>query len=434
MDLDDLETKLNESEKKLMPQLNAKLPEVSVTLPRMDPASFGAQSGGYEPVGSGSVRETGVAEGEAPAAASKAAAAMAEGKADLAKQFIVPLTTQAATLGIAGAAATAGVSGVAMGVLSAITNHAGTSLYWKNRADKIFDVMSDTITKIKDKVGDSLEVVEEKAAVPLRKVVAEIETIIKEQKPAVDKAHMLEKTLGMDVPDPGDLKKPLDGLDKVLDEKVGNVQKGIPAQIDTIVQASTAGRIAMNKSSFALYVIAIPLGIMLLVNIGIAVAQGVLMAPSAPAAAETSRLLGDGSDTSKSLRGSLDPSDAASDVAGAAQKDIVAAMQPAFVQCALALLQVVLSFLASQKKMVCGFVNAAIGKFQNSINNKINDEIKEVLSKVFESGFGEVKEAANDFFPKFKELFAALKKADQAGAAMDALKSGELPGGIKAPW
>merc|ERR1719399_1852953 len=88
-----------------------------------------------------------------------------------------------------------------------------------------------------------------------------------------------------DLPEPADMKKPLDGCDKMIDDFVDKAKKTISEKIDEMVQSNIASRVATDKSAFSLYIVVIPLAIVLIVNLAVAAVQ--VMATAAPASTST---------------------------------------------------------------------------------------------------------------------------------------------------
>merc|ERR1712178_413024 len=132
------------------------------------------------------------------------------------------------------------------------------------------------------KVTDILDTVDDMIMGPLEKLENAIEDMAEEQKPTLDKMKEFEKAMKMadpsfDLPDPGDLQKPLDGCDDMIDDFVDKAKKEIPDKMQEMIQSSTAGKVATDEGQFNLYVVYLPLSVVLLINVALAVAQVYVM-------------------------------------------------------------------------------------------------------------------------------------------------------------
>jgi hypothetical protein len=99
-------------------------------------------------------------------------------------------------------------------------------------------------------------------------------------------------------------------------------------------------------------------------------------------------------------------------------------VQPALIQIALSILQLVFAMILSRGPRICEALNAAICKLQASLNERFNDRIKAAVDRVFAQAFSEVKEKADDFFPKFKNCMQKLKQGIQTTAKMGTMPNG----------
>jgi len=107
--------------------------------------------------------------------------------------------------------------------------------------------------------------------------------------------------------------------------------------------------------------------------------------------------------------------------------DLMPYIQPAAIQIALAMLQVIGALILSSGPRICNMVNGAITSFGKKVNDRINLRIKTAVDKLFGEAFKIVKEKSDEFFPKFKDATSNLKKAmetaGKAGAAVAAVSS-----------
>merc|ERR1712054_237084 len=161
-------------------------------------------------------------------------------------------------------------------------NFLGLGMSWKSRASGIYQVMSKVFDRMLKKVTDILDTVDDMIMGPLEKLENAIEDMAEEQKPTLDKMKKFESAMKMadpsfDLPDPGDLQKPLDGCDEMIDDFVDKAKKEIPDKMQEMIQSSTAGKVATDEGQFNLYVVYLPLLIVLLINIALAVTQVYVM-------------------------------------------------------------------------------------------------------------------------------------------------------------
>jgi len=462
--VDELNAKLAESEKMIYGMLAGAIPVVNIPMPKLKASMFG---GTDDPeaqplLGDASSRPKAAAKAGATkakqkaealrlkteAAKEKAAAAAAEmgdeakkameqaggaGK-QMAGQALAAATSIAVGVSCSYAPFTPLMGQVLAAVLAATVNFLGLAMSWKTRSTSIFMVLNKVFDRMIKKVTDILDTVDDMIMGPLEKLENAIEDMADEQKPTLDKMKKFEAGMKMadptfDLPDPSDLQKPLDGCDEMIDDFVDKAKKEIPEKLTEMIQSTTAGKVATDEGQFNLYVVYLPLLVVLLVNIGVAVAQVMIMFKP-PAEDEAIR----GSESSRHLRGSESPK-----LPGGMQlpkgmklpkgmdmDDLMPYIQPALVQVALAGLQVLGALMMSSGPRICGLVNGAITSFGKKVNERVNFRIKSAVDKVFGEAFKMVKEKSDAFFPKFKDATTKLKKAmemaGKAGAALAAAK------------
>eukprot|EP00930_Biecheleria_cincta_P033523 TRINITY_DN23234_c0_g1_i1.p1 TRINITY_DN23234_c0_g1~~TRINITY_DN23234_c0_g1_i1.p1 ORF type:complete len:628 (-),score=136.43 TRINITY_DN23234_c0_g1_i1:211-2040(-) len=92
-------------------------------------------------------------------------------------------------------------------------------------------------------------------------------------------------------------------------------------------------------------------------------------------------------------------------------------IEPVIVQVFLTLVQVAAAVVVSQGPRLCALANRGIDLLQKSVNEKLNDCLKEPVDQTFGIAFAEVDRSAKQVFPKLKEVLAQLKAALEAAAA-----------------
>lgn len=463
-EVDELSAKLDESEKKLKGMLAAAAPKVDIKLPKLSRSLFG---GSPEPDGeqvpllseqsdqasragaqakAGAKKKLAEAQAKAAAAQKEAEAAKAEMEAK-AKEAIAGQASAVKQYGAQGMAAVTsllvagGVGYMKLGATigpmiaaasAVILNFLGLAMAWNSKAMGIFKIVNGVFDKMKGKVLKVLDTVDDMIGAPLNKLEEGIDDMCEEQKPTLGMMKKMETGIkqvdkDFDLPEPADMKKPLDGCDTMIDKFVDDAKKTISDKIDEMVQSNIASRVATDESSFKTYIVVIPLAIVLIVNLAVAALQVMATAPPASTSTTTaspqsdSRLLR-GSNATHKEHGHASAKDDASPLNEFLQSDdLMVYLKPVLVQIGLALLQLVLASIASQGPRICDAVNGAIENFQKKINERINDRIKEAVDKVFTVAFGQVKEKADEFFPKFKDSMGKLKKALDAAKKMGAM-------------
>jgi hypothetical protein len=454
--VDELNGKLDESEKLIYNMLNKAAPTVNIPMPKLNPSMFGGSGyvavppGDSQPnpaakAGTSKAKKKAEALRQKTEAAKKKAEAAQQEMAEEAKKAmdqaggaakqIVGQTFSAATsiavaIGCSYAPLSPFMGQVLAGVAAAVTNFLGLAMSWKSRSNSIFQVMNKVFDKMIKKVTDVLDTVDDMIMGPLEKLENAIEDMAEEQKPTLDKMKKFESAMKMadpsfDLPDPGDLQKPLDGCDDMIDDFVDKAKKEIPDKLEEMIQSTTAGKIATDEGQFNMYVVYLPLLMVLLLNVGLAVAQVAIMfkAPDSDSVHDTDVVE---KTDARRLRGSPLPKGIKLPK-GMDVDSLMPYIQPALVQVALAGLQIVGALIMSSGPRICSLVNGAITSFGKKVNDRVNLRIKTAVDKVFGEAFKMVKEKSDQFFPKFKDATTKLKSAMQtaakAGAAVAAVSN-----------
>eukprot|EP00413_Alexandrium_margalefii_P005316 CAMPEP_0204521588 /NCGR_PEP_ID=MMETSP0661-20131031/5861_1 /ASSEMBLY_ACC=CAM_ASM_000606 /TAXON_ID=109239 /ORGANISM="Alexandrium margalefi, Strain AMGDE01CS-322" /LENGTH=496 /DNA_ID=CAMNT_0051527195 /DNA_START=40 /DNA_END=1530 /DNA_ORIENTATION=+ len=458
LDIDDLMQKLAVAEKKVYGCVDSVIPKVDIVLPLLPSADAGKPmsiscSCAKEPeiempllspdaqksVPDAREIEGGVAEGmsekeaalkrkseAAKAKAAKAAQEM-EAKAEkmakeageqLHKQFVAPAMAAATSVAIAVSLAymTAlhAVAPWLNGALGALVNSMGFAYSWQTRSGGIFDLVNGVFGGAKQKVTDMLETVDDMIMGPVQNLFGAIDSMVEEQKPVFEKAKQLEATLKVDIPDADDLKKPLDGCESKITSTIDMVKKEIPAKMDAMVQSTFAGRVATQRSTWNLHVVYMPVAIIVVFNLSIAMATVYFTLPAAAGGSEVEQP----PPALRSLRGGHHhapakpdglPSSRTMPGLPSSQDQIIAYLKPTLVQIVLAALQLAMALGLSQKPRVAGFVNTGIKSLAARVNDDINSMIRETADKTIGVAFKAVKDRADQFFPKIKDVMDKMK-------------------------
>merc|ERR1712066_507332 len=113
---------------------------------------------------------------------------------------------------------------------------------------------------------------------PLQKLEGAIDNMTEEQRPAIEQMQQLEQTLQMvdpdfNIPDPEDLKKPLDGCEAMIDEFVEKAKREVPEKLDELADATLVGRLATDETLFNRYAVFLPMVVLFAVNALVALLQ-----------------------------------------------------------------------------------------------------------------------------------------------------------------
>merc|ERR1719419_766798 len=303
IDIEWLQTKLEETQKAIYDITQGAIPQVNIQLPKLPPNAFGGSADGYEPVQQGPPAKRGKAKASAKASAKRKeaekkaqeAATDAAKAAEEVKEQAVKTKEKimdAAKLATASIGVSSTISLItAFGMAALASANAAFAVYGpyinaivtvfitniavykshKAKMDNIHQLVNGMINKIKDKVTTVIDTVDDMILAPLNELNDEIDGMEEDQKPAVDKAKMLESTLQVDVPDPGDLRKPLDGAEDMIEEFVQKAKETVPAFFEQLLSSTTAGQMCSDKKRFDLYVVKLPVGGMTILNILVAI-------------------------------------------------------------------------------------------------------------------------------------------------------------------
>jgi flagellar biosynthesis/type III secretory pathway protein FliH len=453
-EVDELSGKLDEAKSQIYALLTAAIPKVDIKLPQLSPSLFSTTCSENDDrmmerapllgpdseilkqaVSTKSAAKKKIAEVQAKADAAqqeieKARLEMEENtKKVFAEQAItlkrvVPQTLAAgSSLLIAAAIAYFQLGAVfgpfAASISSVIINFVGFAHTWEGRADSVFAILNGVFDRMMNKVLQVLDTVDDMIAAPLQKLESAIDDLCEDQAPTLGKMKKFETALktvdpDFDLPEPADLKIPLDGCDAMIDDFVDKAKKEIPEKLEEMVCSSFASRIATDRNVFNRFVVVAPLVVIFILDLAIAGLQLMFLIGNLSQSEEVATQT-----QPRSLRGT---SSIGSDTkVFHSQVDYSSCMQPALMQVALSTIQLCVAMIVSRGPRICKAVNSTIVKLQARLNERLNDRIKEAVDRVFAQAFSEVKSKADEFFPKFKNCMQKLKQAIQTTAKIGAV-------------
>merc|ERR1719382_1072090 len=167
-------------------------------------------------------------------------------------------------------------------VISAVTScvicMAGLAQVWKARSDAIFELLSKVFGKLTDAVLKVLDTIDDMLQGPLDKLEGMIDEMVDEQQPTLVKMRQFEDTMkkldpDFDIPDPQDLKRPLDGCEAVISEFVDKAKREVPEQLSEAVRSTRVGRLATDRIAFSRIAVYAPLVLVFLLNFTMALTQ-----------------------------------------------------------------------------------------------------------------------------------------------------------------
>eukprot|EP00397_Hematodinium_sp_SG-2012_P022393 GEMP01023199.1.p1 GENE.GEMP01023199.1~~GEMP01023199.1.p1 ORF type:complete len:548 (+),score=159.19 GEMP01023199.1:62-1705(+) len=346
---------------------------------------------------------------------------------------------------------------IVSGIVSAVLNSLGVYKFWDGRATGIFELLNATFDKSKKQVNDAIDTVDDMIKGPLMKLDGAIDDMQEEQRPAFEKQAKMESAMRMidpdfDVPDPEDLKRGLDGCEDLVDDMLEKQQREIPNKMDEMVQSRFEGRVATEKKSFDWYIVLLPMGILLLINVVLALILAYsqfseLASESTSAYVPRFLLEAEPGNATAAAGGHATLAEQAEKARSQIPKfseknaqnffwaNVWPVMKPTLVQIALGLLQSLGLWTVSQRPTVARFVNKGIVNLQGSVNDKVNKDIDGVVQKVFGQAFGEVNKVSEVFFPKCKKSLGTLKAVLEKQKEADKLakQAGDLANAFKDP-
>jgi len=318
-------------------------------------------------------------------------------------------------------------------VASCVICMAGLAHTWKAKAESIFDLLNKVFGKLTDAVLKVLDTIDDVLQGPLDKLDGLIDATIEEQKPTLAKMQQFEDAIkkldpDFDIPDPQDLKKPLDGCEAMIDDIMETAKREAPERLAEAVRSTLVGWLATSRTAFQGVVVYAPLMLVFLLNLAVALGQVALAGSPGAGASDgpaTEELV-----SPRRLRGSVQAAPAAAARAGfieredalaaEAQGQLMACVQPALLQAALSILQTLAAMLLAQMPRICGIANRQIEALQADLNSRLNKRVEGAVDSVFGQAFGEVKGKADEFFPKFTDSVQKLRGAMEQAAKLQA--------------
>jgi hypothetical protein len=244
---------------------------------------------------------------------------------------------------------------------------------------------------------------------PLQRLLAAVDQLAEEQKPALAKLREIESTLDTDIPDPDDIKKPLDNCENVVESRVRKIQGEIPARMDDFVDATFAGQVVTDLGRFHCFCVYFPLVIILLFNLIAALLQA-RRGAEIEASNDTMQRQLRGTSTTASIKGLP------------TQLDLMMPyITPALLQILMTLVQQIAFCALCQGPRLTQAANHIITAVECRVNDHINQSVQDVVDSIFVTGFREVKGKADAFFPAFKELLKNLLELQEQATRANGL-------------
>jgi len=308
-EVSECEEKLNSAETKIYELVSTGVPKVSLNLPRLDPSWFLSDSSG-RPSDQPAAYERSAA-AEATVGSTDAVAPHSEDMEHLLVEHPVETAQQqfgdllhrsrawisgfwkelhalvsehshvlltamlAAVASVLMAAVFSFIAGgpILAALFSVFANFAGLAVNWSSRASRIFEVLHAAIDQIQEKLGGVLDVVGQQVSTPLEELHGVLDSLIAEQRPAVEKMQNFETTIrqvvpDFDIPTPDDLKQPLTECGTYVDRFVQQAKEALPEHFTEAVEQHAVGRLAVRRSSFNMWIIYAPLACILIANLG----------------------------------------------------------------------------------------------------------------------------------------------------------------------
>lgn len=309
-------------------------------------------------------------------------------------------------------------------VASCVICMAGLAHTWKAKSDAIFDgLLNKVFGKLTDAVLKVLDTIDDVLQGPLDKVDGLIDGMIEEQKPTLAKMQQFEDAIrkldpDFDIPDPQDLKKPLDGCEAMIDDIMETAKREAPERLEEAVRSTLVGWLATSRTAFQGLVVCAPLTLVFLLNLAVALGQVALagsLGAGAPGGPATEELV-----SPRRLRGSAGSTGREEALAAEAQCQLMACVQPALVQAALSILQTLAAMLLAQMPRICGIANRQIEALEADLNSRLNKRVEGAVDSVFSQAFGEVKGKADEFFPRFTDSVQKLRGSMEQAAKLQA--------------
>jgi len=233
-----------------------------------------------------------------------------------------------------------------------------------------------------------------------------------EQRPALEKMRELESSLQMDIPDPSDLKQPLEACEDQIDACLNLLITETQYRIEELCASVSFMRVVMDSRMFR-FAVGLPSLLVLLSNVGlVAIQSWPTHAPSLQSDALSMNISHD----------NLVPQSVFSDFAKQ-EIDWTEYLRPWISQMIALALHVVFGVMVTQEKRICGYVNAFIATMEEKLKSSINANLNKAARACFEAAFSQVSDRCDAFFPVLKDL---MEKVEQAEAV--AQRAGKLAG------
>mmetsp|Transcript_127163 Transcript_127163/g.365730 ORF Transcript_127163/g.365730 Transcript_127163/m.365730 type:complete len:352 (-) Transcript_127163:432-1487(-) len=316
------------------------------------------------------------------------------------------------------------------GVAAATSNWIAMRRMWRSRCVGFFGVVEAKHRAALDKLYEALEFARKQVMSIVVRVEEILDKLIDEQRPNLAHFEKHADRLKMakpdfEVPDPKDLKKPLEVVQDLIDGFLDDAKTLVPKKMQEQVSSTFAGRLSSEWPLFELWALRLPVYIALLVNLTVVVVQWVVFlvnrGESTPAVIDTQATKPPGNQSAWPVHGASSYSVPEVDVTFEHWK---AVLGPAIVQIALALVQQAAAVAFAAVPRICSFVNDHIAAGEGRANEEANARVKAVVGKIVEGALAAVRKAADAFFPKFEECVQQLKPVLETSAKAAALAKG----------
>mmetsp|Transcript_38880 Transcript_38880/g.123413 ORF Transcript_38880/g.123413 Transcript_38880/m.123413 type:complete len:479 (+) Transcript_38880:256-1692(+) len=452
LDLDDLVAKLNAAETKIRGLVSGVVPKVNLALPRISASSLepevvvGSPAGAaftalpqtaqvqdlpdVEVGGAGIARLAGgerlleaeaqggieQMQGNVAALTFRAQGGLKQAQKHLSNlvcQLKAPLLAAISSLALVVAAALAGLGPAVAAVATAVASSVGFAFTLNARATSVRSKLLEQFDMAMEQVLQALAGAKDLLLGLSKNVLDAIDEMSEQQRPALEKVAELEKTLKIDVPDPGDLKKPLDSCEAKVAEFAREAEEQIPKKVNDLLRTMFIGKVVMDRQYFNGLVVVLPSVVVLAMNLSFAFAQ-LSFHFSRHRGAEEHEFGSPKGDalTDRRLGTSM------SDLLPNQDIDWSDYVHPWLFQMALMALQVAGAMVITRASMLLSSANGALGKLEENANAGINERISAAVDQVLGAAFQQVTQQCDEFFPKFKEVLGKLQSAlELAGKA-----------------
>jgi hypothetical protein len=314
-----------------------------------------------------------------------------------ASQLRTPLLTAALSFSLAVVSASVGLAPILPALATAVASATTSAFILKGRVVALREVVLAHLDSVRKEVLEALQQATEVVARLAGQLTDAIDRMIQEQRPVLEKVRELESTLQVDIPDPGDLKRPLDDSEGQVEGHLGAIVEECRGRVDQLCASVPLLRAITDGTPLLLFAVAFPTVLTLLCNVGLAVL-------------ETSSKVSVSAHDQALFTGQKVGNSTFYYPEGIAWADY---LRPWFSQMLAMALQVAIGVLATQEARAYSFVNSFICGMEESLNAELNAKLAATVRACFEDAFKQVEQRCDAFFPQFKDLLEKVDQADQ---------------------